>query len=70
MCQLERSGYYVDYVPDIGEFMLLPDEEKLAYMLSKDNMKINQILIKDERYYISQIRLEFLYIYVYISCFE
>ena len=50
MYQLERSIYYVDHVPGIGEFML-PDEGKLAYMLSKDNIRatgrlINQIFDK------------------------
>ncbi len=37
--QWVRSGFYVDHVPNIGWFMLLPDHKKVMYLLSKDMVK-------------------------------
>ena len=37
--QLERSDYYVNCVPEIGDFMLKEDASKLAWILSEDNIR-------------------------------
>ena len=37
--QTERSNFYVDYVTDVGQFMILQDEEKVTWLLSEDKIK-------------------------------
>ena len=37
--QMERSSYYVENILDIEHFMLMPDADKLAWMLEEENIK-------------------------------
>ena len=37
--QLERSSFRLRHVPDIGDFMLKSDVQKIAWLLMRDNIK-------------------------------
>ena len=37
--QLERSTFYVKHVPNLTEFMLMPDAMKVKWLLSKEKIK-------------------------------
>ena len=43
--QRERRAFYVQYIPDISCFMMMPDADKIRYLIQKDTIKDLGVLL-------------------------
>ena len=37
--QLERTAFYVEHITDVAKFMLMPDGDKVKYVLTKEKIR-------------------------------